>query len=408
MRALVMLQGGRTHSQSRQALAALLVCLLAGCGGLEGTTRSAVQDGAPASTSAAPDAADDGPLGAGPGRTIDAGADMAPDAPSDIQGDSGANSVPEGGSRDAPSGTSTDASLPRDGTKVPPTVLVSNAYNARSIAVDDANVYFSALSQISSDDAIYQVPKNTLGATPIELSSNDRQPLSLASDGTYVYWNDTLPPAAVRRIIIGGNGATTLADIGVIRMALSPTSLFWVSSAEAQSMPKAGGTPTPLGMAPMGSAYGVAIDDSYFYFATTSSSFSSTISRIPQSGGAVTTLATVTTNVTLLATDGTNVYFIDGDYLSAVPAAGGPVSVLASGYTGTSMLKVDSGNLYAAMSQGNGPNGSILRVPVAGGRPTLLASAQWDPFDIALDANFIYWTTFASQTGPGAVMVASK
>ncbi len=329
------------------------------------------------------------------------------DAALDTPFDSPIHAASDAPTPDAPAVGAADATSPGHCWTGSPTVLVANLYLARQIAVDDANVYFTALSTTSSDEAIYQVPKNAAGSTPIELSSNDRQPLSLASDGTYVYWNDTLDPQVIRRVAVGGNGATTLAAIGTGGMALSPTSLFWVGASGVESMPKAGGTVTTLGPAPMGGGYGVAIDASYFYFAA-SSTLSATIFRTPLSGGATTTLAMLGTIVNVLATDGANVYFVSGDYLSSVPAAGGAVSVLASGFSGTTSLKLDSGNLYASISLGNGPYGSILRVPVTGGRPTALASAQWGVSDLAVDATSICWTNFGGPTGTGAVMVASK
>jgi hypothetical protein len=208
--------------------------------------------------------------------------------------------------------------------------LVENLSLPSQIAVDDANVYFATL------DGIFQVPKNALGATPILLSSNDRQPLSLASDGAYVYWNDTLDPQAIRRIVVGGNGATTLAAIGAGGVALGPTTLFWVGNDGVQSMPKEGGAVTTLGPAPMGGGFGVALDANDFYYAASPSSFSATIYRIPQSGGASTPVATVGTNVNVLTTDGTNLYFVSGDDLDSVPAAGGAVSTLANGFSASS------------------------------------------------------------------------
>jgi hypothetical protein len=316
----------------------------------------------------------------------------------------------EGGEAAAPDAPTeaTPASPAGDGSVTGPTVLVSNVYEARQVAVDDVNVYFTGLSATSDDEGIYQIAKDALETAPILLSGNDGQPLSLASDGAYVYWNDTLDPEAIRRVMVGGNGATTLAAIGVGGMSLGATSLFFVTGDGVESMPKAGGTPTVLAPAPTGAVLAGALDASYFYFAASPSSLSTTISRVLQSGGPVTTLATVGTTVNVLATDGANVYFVSGDELSAVPASGGTVSVLASGFSGSTSLTVDSGSLYASIALGNGPNGSILRVPVAGGTPTIIASAQWVPEDVAVDANYVYWSTFDGQEGPGAIMMAPK
>jgi hypothetical protein len=37
-----------------------------------------------------------------------------------------------------------------------------------------------------------------VGATPLKLSDPDGQPFSMMTDGTYLYWNDTLDPGAIR------------------------------------------------------------------------------------------------------------------------------------------------------------------------------------------------------------------
>jgi hypothetical protein len=376
---------------------ALLAWLVADCGGKQDISRGPVEDGGPAQAGTASDAGDEA---SGDAAASDAGDEASWDAGRpDASLDAPAQDAPADGPVDGP---------PRDGSILSTTVLVSNIYDPREIAVDDANVYFTALSASATSHSIYQIPKNAPGTTPIELSGNDQQPYSLVGDGTYVYWNDTLSPGAVRRIVVGGNGATTLANVDALGMSLSPTTLFWVSSGAVQSMPKSGGTVTMLGAAPTGEAWGVAIDATYFYFAASPSTLSATISRVPQSGGPVVTLAMLETNVNVLATDAANVYFVSGDHLSAVPVAGGAVSVLASGFSGTTSLKVDSGNVYASVSGGNGPSGSILRVPVKGGTPVAIASAQWGAYDVAVDATYVYWTNFGGPTGTGAVMVAPK
>ena len=343
----------------------------------------------------------------GGGSTADAATNVGPDAPSTPTADG-----PSGGGQDGHE--STDGA-PEAGAPVAcssqPVVLVSNVYMPQQIAADATNLYFSGLDDTTEADAIYQIGKGAVGGTPLKISDPDRQPWSLMTDGTYLYWNDTLDPAAIRRISPGGSGETTLFSVDVWGVALSATSLLWVTSTgSVESMPKAGGAVTTLGVAPgaaSSAVYGVAVDANNFYFVATSS-LSATISSVPLSGGSVTNLATVPDDVTALAADSNNVYFVAGDALTRVPLAGGATSVVAQGFSGTIALKVDSGNAYATILKGNGPTGSVLRVPVTGGTPLVIASSQWDPYGLTVDDNCVYWADMGSSAGIGAIMMAAK
>ncbi len=317
----------------------------------------------------------------------------------------GAPGSVDGGPAGLPPASEVSASV--GGAAAAPTVLASNIYNVREIAVDDANVYFTALSTNSDNDGVYQIAKDASGAAAVLLSSSDRQPLSLSSDGAFVYWGGLIDPTAIRRVAVGGHEAATLADVGVAGLALGPTRVFFVTEKGVQSLPKGGGAPTVLASQPSGAALGVAVDASHFYFALAGSSGGSTLYGVAQSGGPVTTLAALDAKVNALATDGANVYFVAGDALSAVSTSGGPVSVLAGGFAGTTSFAVDSAHVYAAVATGSGTDGAIVRVPVAGGSPTVLAAAQWLPQHVAVDANFVYWTNFSGPVS-GAILRAPK
>jgi hypothetical protein len=82
--------------------------------------------------------------------------------------------------------------------------------------------------------------------------------------------------------------------------------------------------------------------------------------------------------------------------------------MVAQGFSGTIALKVDSGNVYATIDDGNGPTGSVVRVPVTGGTPTVLASSEWGPYGLAVDGNCVYWADMESADGPGAIMMVAK
>jgi hypothetical protein len=125
-------------------------------------------------------------------------------------------------------------------------------------------------------------------------------------------------------------------------------------------------------------------------------------------GQAVTTLATVPGNIDGLASDGTNLYWLDGSAgtLSMVPVTGGATHVVATfaplwngpcgGLDGTSTLfcrtfslAVDSANVYAA-----GPLG-IVSVPKTGGAPrslvTLDGKSEYVLGPLLLGGGALFW-----------------
>lgn len=65
------------------------------------------------------------------------------------------------------------------------------------------------------------------------------------------------------------------------------------------------------------------------------------------------------------------------------------------GTAGPTSIVVDSAHVYWA----NG-NGTIMSLPLAGGTPAILASAQY-PSYLALDATHLYWTSGNDTTVNG-------
>jgi hypothetical protein len=74
-----------------------------------------------------------------------------------------------------------------------------------------------------------------------------------------------------------------------------------------------------------------------------------------------------------------------------VPLAGGTPTTLASGQMMPLDLAVDATSVYWTDSTG----GTVMKVPLAGGTPTTLASGQSSPDYIAVDGTSVYWTNDA-------------
>jgi hypothetical protein len=108
-------------------------------------------------------------------------------------------------------------------------------------------------------------------------------------------------------------------------------------------------------------------------------------------------------NPTSIAVDATSVYWTTGSTVAGgtvmkVPLAGGNPTTLASRQDDPPYgIAVDVTSVYWT----NTTAGSVMSVALAGGKPTTLASGQSAPRDIAVDATSVYWT---NSTSPGSVM----
>ena len=105
-----------------------------------------------------------------------------------------------------------------------------------------------------------------------------------------------------------------------------------------------------------------------------------------------------------IAVDGTSVYWVnfgtvtnnnkDGTVMK-VPIAGGTPMQLAGGQTMPRRLVVDATSVYWTASNSTG---TVMKVPLGGGATTQLASAQGSPWGVAVDATSVYWTNWGGGT----------
>lgn len=131
---------------------------------------------------------------------------------------------------------------------------------------------------------------------------------------------------------------------------------------------------------PSGVPDGIAVDDSYVYWATHEGAGPYEIGRVPQAGGPAEQLATSTSGFTSIAVDDTSVWFTRADGLVAsLPKAGGPIVPLLAGETTPDSIVVDASSAWwiaggkeiAAAPKTGGARVLVGRAPVLDAGPPI-------------------------------------
>jgi hypothetical protein len=280
---------------------------------------------------------------------------------------------------------------------------------------------------------------STGGTTFTTLASGLNYPSSLVVDATSVYFinggtaaNNYVDGALMKVPTRGGKTTTVVSGQSPSGLAIAGTNLYWTNygtfvSASTNytlntvmTVPISGGDPATLVSGQTGPE-GIAVDATNVYWAN--STVSGTVMKLPLGGGTPITLTSGLDFPGSIAVDATNVYWMnqgtsgraDGyARLMTVPIKGGTPTTLASAdrMAASGGIAVDAKSvywvysmwIYAAAPGGggvfSGPStctGTVVKVPIAGGAPTTLASGQFCPGgQIAVDATAVYWVTDGS------------
>ena len=249
-----------------------------------------------------------------------------------------------------------------------------------SLSTDDANCGSCGVTCAGTCEA---------GRCVVTLASNQSGPFGMAVDSSYVYWaNDDYVSGGIQKVLTIGGTVATLAPLAKtfpLYLAVD-TSSAYVAADQVYAIPLGGGTPTAIAGG-LGAISEVRVDPTYAYFVAGQKPGG--VYRVSKTGGTVTTLAT-SSRPNDLAVDTNYVYWSDPDdgTISRVPLAGGAVTTLVSGTFGATHLVMDAANLYWIASY------RVMQAPITGGTAvTLYQTYSPYPMAIAVDNTHVYWTS---------------
>jgi hypothetical protein len=292
------------------------------------------------------------------------------------------------------------------------------------IAIDATFVYW-ADADAGAIDKISKSLTRVGTATPVVTGTAAQNVQGIAADGTFVYWTNKMASGQVHRALPTGAALTTIATKQGQPdwIATNGTTVVWSNQTGNQIMSvpaNSDGAVTPKQLNVSGengtTPAGVAIDGTSAYYASKISG-GGLAEIVSLAGGAVRELGTAT--YVGMAVDNVNAYWTGGSANPSVYqngktstpatemaiATGALVCPLAVASDGTNVYFVDQGTTSCA-PPGNDA-GAVYRVPVGhtGALPPPMAGGLVDPQGIAVDSTSIYWVTGGTV---GAVMKLAK
>ena len=252
----------------------------------------------------------------------------------------------------------------------------------------------------------------------------------LVIDATNAYF---FGPYSVQEMPLAGGTVATLASEQYTAwgLAVGADRVYWTNTGSSaannlggvMSVSIDGGDPATLASG-LVRPFGITVGSAGVYWVTqgswTAVNGMGSVYRATSDAGTA-TLASQLDTPWQVTVDAMNVYWTSnpgGGTVMKMPLAGGPPTTIASGPTGLWAIAVDATNVYWTdsgcpldMDVCNGCPGRVMAAPIIGGPPRAVAAAQCNPVAIVVDTDGLYWANSgAGEVDPvgGAVMMVAS
>jgi len=278
-----------------------------------------------------------------------------------------------------------------------PTALATGQDGAFALAVDDTNVYFTAIYA----EVVGRVAK--AGGSVETLFAGAPRGFIFVDD-THAYISAGVEFSTfLNRFPKTGPFVETevVSQFSANRFAFDDERAFWSDASHQQigSVPKAGGTATTLATGQV-KCFALAVNTTTVFWGLFDAE---EIRAVPKSGGTPFLVVSGAGKPAAMAADDTHLYWITPDGVHRATFAGSSHEILAAVPSGLTSLTIDDANVYFSSLS----DGYVKAVSKNGGEVRTYATGLSDSFGLAVDDDAVYFTE-ASGTQGGAVSRVSK